>query len=192
MRKCKVKFWQIFRPLKVLMRISGKLNIRDEGLKRSGEPLDYLLILLLLKRKEIVWWIWWMRHVVSITIHLLKIIVLIRGGCLWQVRVYWICNWIDLSLLILTFHCLQMTWVSSLLPRLLISDQSWMVSLHRIFRRRRSLIWHLNLAILYCLISNVRRLKQYVIWSHQGRKNLASWIQYQWLCYLHALTHSFL
>ena len=68
------------------------------------------------------------------------------------VRVYWICSRIDLSLLILTFHCLQMTWVSSLLPRLLISDQSWMVSLHHIFRRRRSLIWHLNPAILYCLI----------------------------------------
>lgn len=61
------------------------------------------------------------------------------------------------------FHCMQMTWASSLLPRLLISDQSWTVSLHRIFRRRRSLIWYLNLAILYCLIFNVKRLKQYVI-----------------------------
>jgi len=38
-----------------LMKISGKLNGRDEGLKRSGELLDYLPILLLLKRKEIVW-----------------------------------------------------------------------------------------------------------------------------------------
>ena len=41
--------------------------------------------------------------------------------------------------------------------------KSKLVSLHRIFRRHRSLIWHLNVAILYCLISNVRRLKQYVI-----------------------------
>ena len=46
----------IVRPRRCgLMKISGKLNGRDEGLKRSGELLDYLLILLLLKRKEIVW-----------------------------------------------------------------------------------------------------------------------------------------
>ena len=44
----------------------------------------------------------------------------------------------------------------------------WIISLHRIFCRRWSLIWHLNLAILYCLISNARRLKQYVTAS--GKK----------------------
>ena len=44
----------------------------------------------------------------------------------------------------------------------------WIISLHCIFCQRCSLIWHLNLAILYCLISNARRLKQYVTAS--GKK----------------------
>ena len=162
--------------LRGLINISRKLNRRDEGLKRSGEPLDYLLILLLLKRKDL------MNEARRVYYN-----QFIEDNSTDQRRLF-----------MASKSLLNMQPDRSLLPHIDVSlfandmGEFFITKIANIRPKLDGLIRYLNLAILYCLIFNVKRLKQYVIWSHQGRKNLVSWIQYQWLCYLHALTHSFL
>ena len=116
------------------------------------------------------------RHVVSITISLLKVIALTKRDCSRQVRVYCICRKIVLFLHILMFHCLQMKWVSSLLPK----KKSWTKVLDYTLRFWLNLIG--IIVALNCLTFDSKRLRQYVIWSRSYKKILYSWSDICWLC----------
>ena len=142
-------------------------------LEKRRELQDYLLILLLLRKKEIVWWLWWMRHAVFTIISLSKITVQTRGGCSRQVRVYWIWRKIDL------FPTFGFTAYKQHGSVFYCQDCQYQVKAGRNpCCQRPSPTWNLNLVILYFPTFNAKRLRQFVIWLHLKRTNLASWTQH--------------
>ena len=152
------------------MKILGMPNAWDEMLKRRGELQDYLLILLLLGRNEIVWWIWWMRHAVFTIISLSKITAQTRGGFSRQVRVYWIWRKIDL------FHTFCFTSCKQygsffLLPRLSLSGQSWTAFL---LSTPEPNLESESGDIVFSHFQCQAWLREFVIWLHLERTNLAS------------------
>ena len=152
------------------MKILEMPNAWDEMLKRRGELQDYLLILPLLRRKEIVWWIWWMRYAVFTIISLSKITAQTRGGFSRQVRVYWIWRKIDL------FHTFRFTSCKQygsffLLPRLSLSGQSWTAFL---LSTPEPNLESESGDIVFFHFQCQAWLREFVIWLHLERTNLAS------------------
>ena len=67
-----------------------------------------------------------------------------------------------------------------------ITNIRWTRFLHHILYCQHPYpTWNLNLVILYFPTSNAKRLRQFVIWLHRERTNLASWTQCLLSYYLH-------
>ena len=152
------------------MKILGMPDAWDEMLKRRGELQDNLLILSLLRRKEIVWWIWWMRHAVFTIISLSKITAQTRGGFSRQVRVYWIWRKIDVFHTFCFTSCKQYGSVF-LLPRKPISGQRWTAFL---LSTSEPNLESESGDIVFSHFQCQAWLRQFVIWLHLERTNLAS------------------
>ena len=122
------------------------------------------------ERNRVVNLNWWMRHAVFTIISLSKITAQTRGGCSRQVRVYWIWRKID------PFHTLCFTSCKQygsvfLLPRLPISGQSWTAFL---LSTSEPNLEYESGDIVFSHFQCQAWLRQFVIWLHLERTNLAS------------------